>query len=61
MVAIDKDFDHALEYFCQYNTDLERYVAVSVCTGKYELKGMTGHNIKESERSRLTETRWGGQ
>ncbi len=54
---IDEDFDHEIEYICQYDKEWERLVAVSVCKGKYDFEGLVGHNIKESEWFRLKETK----
>ncbi len=34
MVANDDDFDNDMDYFCQYEKELERYLAVSVCRGR---------------------------
>ncbi len=49
MAAIDEDFDYGMEYFCQYNKQSKRWVGVSVCQGKYDFDGLTGHNIKDFE------------
>ncbi len=31
MAVINEDFDASMEYLCQYNIELERYLAESVC------------------------------
>ncbi len=33
MVAINEDYNHGMEYFCQYDRQLKRYVALSACGG----------------------------
>ena len=44
MAAINEDFNHGMDYFWQYDKDLERYIAVNVVGWKYDFRGLSGHN-----------------